>query len=137
MSRALRIARPGFSTGRSESEPIVMAMRGWVPCEGVQGMDFIDGWATAVVLFRSARRVSVRVIRFEMACSAAGMDSWRRVMWPIFRPGLGSLPYMWRAVFDMTMASFKMPLCESALIPPSMVSMIAAETTIGIFSGTG
>lgn len=79
----------------------------------------------------------MRVMRFEMACSAAGMDLWRMVMWPIFLPGLGSLPYMWTAAFSVAIASFKMRWCESAFVPPSMLSMIAAGMIMGISSGIG
>lgn len=37
-------------------------------------MDVVDCGMMAVADFRSARRLSVRVMRFEMACSAAFMD---------------------------------------------------------------
>ena len=77
----------------------------------------------------------MRVMSFEIACSQAVMDVSMMVIWPIFRPGLGSLPYMWRAAFCVAMASFKILRCESVLMPPSMLSMIAAGVDIGVSLG--
>ena len=65
--RVLRRARPGFRTGRSESEPIVTAMRGLEEESGLDIEEFCEAGVGSP--FRSARIKSVSSMSGVMSSS--------------------------------------------------------------------
>lgn len=71
ISRVLRRARPGFRTGRSESDPIVTAMRGF---EEESDFDIDEDCVGVGSPFRSARIESVSSMRGVTSSSACDME---------------------------------------------------------------
>lgn len=77
MSKVDRSARPGLRTGRSESEPIVMATRGcWSEVNEGKG-DLVEELEGAGMPFLSARMESATVMRGLMCFSAEVVSSRR------------------------------------------------------------
>lgn len=88
MPRFVNKARPGLRTGRSESEPMVTAIRGRVEiCEGL-----LYGGGRPL---RSTRIASAMAMRGARRDSASNMELPRTVMCPILRAGFDSLPYLY------------------------------------------
>lgn len=83
-----RISAAGFMTGRSESEPIIIATTG---CGAVVGRRAVSVFFAFSVSGEDEEESSwAASMRGEIWYSASAMDPAMSVMWPILRAGLGS-----------------------------------------------
>lgn len=82
--------------------------------------------------FRSERMVAAREMSGFMAFSASDMEFPMSVIWPIFRAGLDSFPYMWSEALGRATACCMSAWWESLDAPPRMLSMIVAGKRSGI-----